>query len=255
MRVRLAELTRAEAAARAAGAVLVVPVGACEQHGPHLPLGTDLFVVEQLAVRAAEELAGEPDVLVAPAVPYGFSPYHLPLGPTVTLRVDTLRALLYDVCGSLVRSGFRRLFILNGHGGNAELVTVVAREVGVELGTLTGAGSYWTMAWDALVAAGAQDRGRLPGHAGAFETSLVAALRPELLADPPASTGRPFDRNPRGYARPYHVEDPAAWHGDGFSDDPSAADPADGARWLEVTVTEVAAALRAVAARPFAARP
>lgn len=248
MTVRLAELTRAAVAARAEHAVAVVPVGACEQHGPHLPLGTDLFVVEHVAVRAAERLAGSPDVLVAPPVPYGFSPYHLPLGPTVTLRTATLQAILRDVCESLIRSGFRRIFVLNGHGGNAELVTVVIREVGVESGVLTGAGSYWTMAWDALVAAGAQDRGRLPGHAGVFETSLIAALRPDLLGDPPSRPGV-FERNPRGYARPYHVEDPAAWSGEGFSDDPSQADPDAGARWLDAAVSEAANALRAFAAR------
>src|SRR5262247_700423 len=129
MQVRLAHLDREAAAERAPQAVAVVPVGACEQHGPHLPLGTDLLVVEHIALAAAGILAGDPDVLVAPAIPYGYSAYHLPLGPTVSLRMSTLQAVLTDVCESLVQSGFRRIFLLNGHGGNAELVTVIARDI------------------------------------------------------------------------------------------------------------------------------
>ncbi|GAA2584113.1 creatininase family protein [Dactylosporangium fulvum] len=250
MRTLLAELTRDEAARRAAEAVAVVPVGACEQHGPHLPVGTDLFAVAHIAQQAAVLAAGTADVIVTPPVPFGYSPYHLPHGPTVTLRTSTLHALLYDVCDSLVRSGFRRVFLLNGHGGNAELIAVVAREAGVDLGVLVGAGSYWTMAWDALEQAGAQERGRLPGHAGAFETSLVAALRPDLVVSPPRGPDT-FTRNPRGFARPYLVEDPLAWAGEGFSDNPSAASAADGARWLDLAAGAVAQALQEFAALPL----
>jgi len=248
MQVQLAHLNRQAAAERAPHAVAVVPVGACEQHGPHLPLGTDLLVVEHIALTAAGTLAGDPDVLVAPAVPYGYSAYHLPNGPTVSLRTSTLHTVLTDICDSLAQSGFQRIFLLNGHGGNAELVTVVARDIGVRLGILAGAGSYWTMAWDALIDAGAQEHGRLPGHAGAFETALMAALQPDLIGTPPVRP-QPFEPNPRGYFRPYHVEDPRAWQGAGFSDDPSAADPQAGARFLAVAAESVAAGLREFAAR------
>lgn len=238
----LAELTREQARDRAPLAVALIPIGACEQHGPHLPIGTDSMLVEHLAQRAAEHLDGNPDVLVAPLIPFGFSLYHLPIGPTVTLRVDTVMNVLRDVIRSLAGSGFRKVFVLNGHGGNAEIVTVAGREVAIELGILVGSGSYWTMAWDDLIAAGAQTRGRLPGHAGAFESSMVKAIRPELLDDLPAGSGR-FEPNP-GYARPYHTEDPTAWQGQGFSDDPSAADADLGRQWLEVAYRSVAEGLR-----------
>ncbi|PZF84228.1 creatininase family protein [Jiangella anatolica] len=245
MTALLAELTRAAVASRAPQAVAVVPVGACEQHGPHLPLGTDLMVAEHLALAAASRLAGSLDVIVAPGVAVGYSPHHVPIGATLTAGAATLLAQLRDVCAGLAAAGFGRVFLLNGHGGNAELVVVAAREAGQALRVTVGAGSYWVMAWDELVAAGAQDRGRLPGHAGAFETSLALALRPDLVDAPPHRPGSSFVRNPAGYWGRYHVERPDAMaQGDGFSDDPSAGSAADGRRYLEAATGAVAGALR-----------
>lgn len=247
--VLLAELTRAAVARRAAEAVAVVPVGACEQHGPHLPLGTDLMVAEHLARAAAARLAGDLDVVVAPGIAVGYSPHHVPIGATLTAGAGTLLAQLGDVCAGLAAAGFGRIFLLNGHGGNAELVVVAAREAGQALRVRAGAGSYWVLAWDELVAAGAQDRGRLPGHAGAFETSLVLALRPDLVDGPPRRPGTPYRRNPAGYWGRYHAERPGAMaEGDGFSDDPSAGSAEDGRRYLEAAAGAVAAALREFAA-------
>jgi creatinine amidohydrolase len=243
--VLLAELTRAAVAERAPDAVAVIPVGACEQHGPHLPLGTDLMVAEHVVVTAAARLAGDLDVIVAPGVAVGYSPHHVPIGATLTAGIGTLLAQLLDVCAGLAAAGFRQVFLLNGHGGNAELVAVAAREAGQTLRVRVGAGSYWVMAWDELVAAGAQDRGRLPGHAGAFETSLALALRPDLVANPPRRPGTPYKRNPAGYFGRYHVEQPDAMAGgDGFSDDPSAGTAEDGRRYLDAVVTAVAGCLR-----------
>ena len=223
-RVRLAELTRVEVQRRAPQAVAVVPVGACEQHGPHLPLGTDTFIVEHVALAAASRLNGDPDVVVAPAVSVGFSPHHVPIGATLTVEPQTLNDVVAQMCGGLVAAGFRRLFLLNGHGGNAELLVVTARTVGQEHRVLTAAGSYWVMAWDELVDADAQRDGRLPGHAGAFETSIMAALRPDLVAEPPEQSAG-FTANPRGYFGPYHVEDAETWlRGSGFSDNPAAVE-------------------------------
>lgn len=239
----LQELTRQDVARRAQDAVAVVPIAACEQHGPHLPLGTDLIVAEAVAAAAAESLAGTLDVVVAPSIAVGYSPYHVPLGATLTLDMDTLSAQVLAVCEGLVSSGFRRIFLLNGHGGNAELLMVLARRAAAQHQVLTGAGSYWVMAWNELVAAGAQDRGRLPGHAGAFETSLMLALRPDLVTDPPLRPAD-FTANPAGYFGPYFVADPQAWaETDGFSDCPAAASAADGRRYLEVVVTAVSSAL------------
>ena len=241
---RLTELTRDEVRRRAPEAIAVIPVGACEQHGPHLPLGTDLLVVDHIAGEVSVALCDELDVILAPSVAVGYSPHHVPIGPTLTAGEDTLLAQLREMCDGLVRSGFRRIFLLNGHGGNAELVVVVARSVGQKHRVRAGAGSYWVMAWDRLMESGAQERGRMPGHAGSFETSLMLALRPDLVVDPPRRSFE-YTPSPPGYFGHYHVEDVKIWErSDGFSDDPSGADAASGRRFLDCIVSGVTERLR-----------
>src|SRR3954466_12013167 len=116
----LQEMTRTEA--RASGESLVVwPVGALEQHGPHLPVGTDYLTVEVLARRAAAKAAERIPVLVAPTLPFGSSHHHLPFGGTMSLSTEGYYRVAYELVESLIVSGFRKVFIVNGHGGNSEL--------------------------------------------------------------------------------------------------------------------------------------
>src|SRR3954454_6039569 len=97
---RLAELNRAELAERAgAGAIGLVPVGSLEQHGDHLPVGTDTLLVEEVCHRAASRAAA--DVLVTPPLGTGLSPHHLRFGASVSLRAETLSRLLHDVVETL----------------------------------------------------------------------------------------------------------------------------------------------------------
>lgn len=249
---RLAYLTRTEVAERAEDALAVLPIGATEQHGPHLITGTDHLAVEQFALRAAARAEPRADVIVAPTIPFGFSGYHLQFGATVSISTRTLLAFLEEACRSLIASGFRRVFILNGHGGNDELVRVAARQVGTDTGALVAAGSYWVIAWDRLRAAAVHELGRLPGHAGAFESSLVAALFPD---SPRVLPHRPTPSTPRAHYQPdVHIENTADWTGiDGYSDDPSAADTETGRRAVDEIVAAVADAFSSVAARTAAA--
>lgn len=246
---RLAFLSRSEVAQRAAGAVAVLPLGATEQHGPHLAVGTDHLVVDRVACDAAAALAGRPDVIVAPTIPFGFSAHHKQFGATVSISTRTLMRFLEEACLSLLASGFRRVFILNGHGGNEELVRVVARQVATDADALVAAGSYWVIAWDRLVAAGVQEVGQLPGHAGAFETSLMRALFPAIAAV--HAPARPTEFLVRArYHSDFHIEDPRPWReNDGFSDDPSAASTELGVRALAEIVDGVAEAFRQFAER------
>jgi creatinine amidohydrolase len=226
--------------------LVVVPVGACEQHGPHLPTATDSMVVETVATRTAAALHDDFRVLVAPTLPVGYSRHHLPFGATISVSATTLQQFLIEMCDSLVSAGFKRIFLLNGHGGNADIVNVVAREVALQHGVTVGAGSYWVMAWDALVDAGAHEHARLPGHAGAFETSVMMALHPELVRydDVPRRDGE-FSSDPAGFHGAYLVEDQASWLAiDGYSDSPATANAEDGTRWLGAVVDGVGIALR-----------
>lgn len=228
------------------GDLVLLPVGACEQHGPHLPTGTDSLIVGEIAARVAVDLQDDIRTMVAPTLPVGYSRHHLPFGATISVSAATYQQLLVEICGSLVQSGFRKLFLLNGHGGNADIVNVVAREVALEHGIPVGAGSYWVMAWQQLVAEGAHERTRLPGHAGAFETSVVMALRPELVrTDALPSRAGEFGSDANGFYGPYLAEDQANWLAiDGYSDSPAAASAADGERWLAAAVAGVGTALR-----------
>ena len=248
---RLEELTREQARAFAPEGLVVLPVAAIEQHGPHLPLGTDLYETSHVAERAVAAAAASIPVVLAPALPYGSSHHHLPWSGTMSLRGEVLAAVLADLLASLATGGFRRVFLLNGHGGNHELVELAARDAALAHDLDVAAGSWWAMAREAMLASGAGALGRVPGHAGGFESSLVLALRPELVAaELPA---RPGAAAPP--AAGHRTERHGAWvASDGFSDDPSQASAAAGAALLEVAARVVADALVGFQREPRAGR-
>jgi creatinine amidohydrolase len=242
-KLRFDEIDRVEMAARAPEALLVIPIGATEQHGPHLPTGTDTLhaahIAESAALRAAEQI----DVIVAPTLPFGSSDHHLPFGATLSLGTDTLYRMLVELGRSAVASGFQSLFLLNGHGGNHETAQLAARDLALQLPCDVAAGSWWAMAYEELAAAGAADGGRLPGHAGRFETAVVASLKPELLAAAPAPHPSFVPSDPHSYSGPHRVELHGAWRLiDGYTDDPGAAEAEDGRRWLDIAIGVVAEA-------------
>jgi creatinine amidohydrolase len=251
----LSELTRAQARELAARALVVLPTGATEQHGPHLPVGTDSMAVEAVARGAAERARPGVPALVAPTLPFGSSPHHLPFGGTMSVSTETYYRLICDLLESLAEGGFRRIFIVNGHGGNSELVQLAARDVALRRDVAVGAGSYWTIAWAQLTAAGAGKVGHLPGHAGAFETSLVAALRPELVREPRPERELSPRASPPMPADPYRAEIHGFWQSiDGYSDSPARGSRDDGAGFLAAAVEGVAEALRSFYARAAAAQ-
>jgi creatinine amidohydrolase len=102
--------------------VILLPVGSIEQHGPHLPLATDSINVQHLAVKAAEAS----QVLVAPTIRPGVSFNHMKFPGTITLRPETLVELISDYVNCLVSHGFRKIILLNGHGGNNASIEIAA---------------------------------------------------------------------------------------------------------------------------------
>ena len=243
-RIVFAELTRVDSRLIASDGLLVLPVGATEQHGPHLPVGTDSMGVEHVARNAAAQLASSFPVAVAPTLWYGSSPHHIPFGGTMSLRSDTFLRVLMDLGGSLAAAGFRRLFIVNGHGGNHELIAVAARDLALELEIEVGACSWWSLAYDELVAEAAPDIQRLPGHAGAFESSLVLALDESLVREPrPHRDADPTDRAGTVDAR-VRVERPGSWQAiDGYTDSPAAGRADLGRRFFDVASEKLAATM------------
>ncbi|MBV9134998.1 MAG: creatininase family protein [Chloroflexi bacterium] len=237
------EMSREQLASIASDALVVVPIGATEQHGPHLPAGTDFLIVERIARRAADVAEAEMPVVVTPTLPFGSSHHHLPFGATMSLSTEVYYRVLMDLGASLVTDGFRRIFFLNGHGGNHELAQVVARDLALQQPVNAAATSYWVVAWQALAEAGAGELGRYPGHASAFETSLILASRPELV-----DTSRTPHRDEPGVAplaseAAYRAEYNGYWQSiDGFTGSPDLADPELGRRFFDVIVQATARA-------------
>jgi creatinine amidohydrolase len=164
-------------AAAEEGAVVVVPLGATEQHGPHLPVETDALIATRLAARAAE--LASVAVVVGPTVPFGYSHYHLHLAGTVSLRRETLARLLLDVCRSIHAHGFERLLLLNAHGGNSPGMESAVTELAEE-GVFVAAASWWSFAGDVLEGVLESDAGGA-NHACELETSVMLHLAPELV--------------------------------------------------------------------------
>lgn len=255
-RFLLHELTREESAARAGEVLVVVPVGATEQHGPHLPLGTDFLIVEHVARAAAQSArsGGRLDVVVAPTFPFGSSHHHLPFGGTVSLATERYYGALRDMAASLIRSGFRRIFIVNGHGGNQDLMELVARDLALEHPVNLAAASYWDLAREAVVGS-ALLNAMLPGHAGVFETALILALRPELVTQPlPHRDEAELARVAIPHT-PFRAERAGFWEDiDGFTDSPDGASAELGQRLLALIVPPVAEAFAVFARLPLVDR-
>jgi creatinine amidohydrolase len=238
------ELTRTEAKNLGPEAVLLFPVGATEQHGPHLPVGTDHFAVEKIARAAAQVAAAQVLVVVAPTLPFGSSQHHVPFGGTMSFSTETYYRVLLDLCEAMIHGAWRRIFILNGHGGNHEIVQLVARDLALKYPVQMAAASYWNIAWDKFVEAEAHIGARLPGHAGFFETSVVMALRPDLVREPRPQRDNIPDSDPRGFARPVRIETHGSWQQmDGYTDSPARATAERGRTFLDVAAQTVGEAL------------
>jgi creatinine amidohydrolase len=165
-------------AAAARDALVIVPVASLEQHGPHLCTGTDILLGGAVALDTARRLreAGQ-EAIVTPVVWTGLAEHHMAFGGTVTLESAAFLAVLRGVVRSAARHGFRRVMLLNGHGGNAEAIGMAATELAAELGIRVAGGTYWHMAPEVI--APLLERQPTLMHACEAETSMVWHLLPE----------------------------------------------------------------------------
>jgi creatinine amidohydrolase len=188
--------------------------------------------------------AEDAPVVVAPTLPFGSSHHHIPFGGTMSLSTETYYRTVLELCEALIQGAWQRIFILNGHGGNHEIVQLVARDLALRHPVQMAAASYWNIAWDKFVEAGAHINARLPGHAGFFETSVVMALRPELVREPRPQRDNVPNSDPRGFARPVRIETHGSWQSfDGYTDSPARATVEHGRTFLEAAAQSVGAAL------------
>lgn len=254
-----AHLTRREIARLAeAGAVVLVPTGAIEQHADHLSVDTDTRLAGTIARLAAARITSVP-VTVAPPVAFGFSPHHSAWPGTISLRLETYLALLRDIARSILDAGFPRMLFVNGHGGNdAPLRSLVADMV--TGGYAVGMVNYFSPSaadWVPML------KGKLPraGHACEQETALMLALPDTAAAERDrilSAAGGLAPRCVQPWMAPGASDDPvtaagASWppifqdDDCGYYGDPAAADLENGRRILDVTVARLAAFVEAFA--------
>ena len=235
--------------------VVVLPVAAIEQHGPHLPLATDAIVADALVRHAVATPRPVARVLALPPLVVGHSLEHAGFAGTLSTSAETLLALWGDVARGVARTGARKLVLLNAHGGQRSIVDLAAVRARAESGLLVVRANYFAFGvppglFDA-------DELELGLHGGEVETSLLLHLRPELvrrehLADfrprtPPALRGTLGPELPIGYG----------WlagdlHASGCAGDAAAADADRGARLYAHLCARLDALIDAVAATPLA---
>ncbi|MGW6403693.1 creatininase family protein [Streptomyces sp. NPDC055134] len=262
----LTEATWRETRAAAGDAIAVLPIGSQEQHAGHLPMGTDTMLADAVVSRALDLLAEEagpditvPDLVRLPTLPYGHSPHHL-FAAALTLSAPVLGTVLDELLDSLAECGYGRVLVVNGHGGNDEIVRLAVKRFALRAEVTAAACSYWTLldtveTEEVTVETDHATAGLVPGHAGWFETSLMLAAHPELVraerpAQPPVEPPPLFDKPPYpGLTVERHGE----WERvGGATDDAAGADARDGARLLDRCARGLA---RAVLAFDAATRP
>jgi creatinine amidohydrolase len=159
--------------------VVLAPIAACEQHSHHLATFTDTVLVTGVADGVEARLIGE--VLQLPTLWFGASHHHLRFGATLSAQVDTHVDLLCDLVTPLLDDGYQRVLLLNGHGGNIDTMQMALRRLQPRYRSqILAAASYWDLASRELAALAEGPR-KAMGHACEFETSMMLALRPDLV--------------------------------------------------------------------------
>jgi creatinine amidohydrolase len=162
-------------------AIIILPVAALEQHGPHLPVEVDSLLGEHVALRTARKaVANGTPTLVLPVLWTGISEHHMSFGGTVTLDFAAFNALVEGVVRSVLRHGFRRIVLLNAHGGNENALRTITDDLTPRLGVPIVQFTYWYAA--AVAIAKILDTQGGLQHACEAETSMMMAVRPELVA-------------------------------------------------------------------------
>jgi creatinine amidohydrolase/Fe(II)-dependent formamide hydrolase-like protein len=230
---RLEDLTWPEIKAALAGGMtsVVVPVGSTEQHGPHLPLATDSLHTVAVLETVAERLPA----FLAPLLPIGRADHHLAFPGTISLRQETFAALIEDCCRSLAGHGFRNILLYSGHGGNAQPLAAIIADVQKRLPDARIIGcTDWSVYEHTLFGCAASHgigRRVAGGHSGELETSMILALRPDLVLTDRSEPGCMDD--PEAVRAKIFADGVHAVTANGVLGDPRPADAARGKEYLD----------------------
>jgi len=225
--------------------IAVVPIAAVEQHGPHLPTGTDTILCTAIAEAVEQALPAQ--MVLTPTVWLGASAHHLRWGATLDSGLTNYVATLCDLARSLLDDGTQRLLLLNGHGGNIDPMRIALRQLQPRYPqAILAAGCYWSVA-DELRAATLEGEHSFVGHACEFETSLMLHLRPDLVDEPRRDAGPLIPDQIEGLfiARDMRQRTEA-----GYTGRPDLASPAKGERLFTGIVSRLTAAIQQLLAQP-----
>lgn len=156
--------------------VVLLPTGSTEQHGPHLPLDTDVFLAESVCLEVGHRLADR--VLVLPPISYGLNQHHIDFPGTIHIEPDTFIAFCLDIVKSVAYHGFTKIILVNGHGSNTPLIDLVARKAVLQTRSLCAAVNYLSLASAAFEAVRETE---VLAHADEMETSLYLHLAGERV--------------------------------------------------------------------------
>lgn len=159
--------------------VVILPIGAIEQHGPHLPVWVDSCINEMLLDRALAALPADAPVLALPLQAVGKSDEHSAFGGTLSLSAETLIAMLLELGESVHRAGVKRLILLNSHGGQPQILDLVARELRIRHAMLVVNAAWFGLGLPEGLFSAEECRHGI--HGGEIETSLMLHLRPDLV--------------------------------------------------------------------------
>jgi creatinine amidohydrolase len=236
--------------------VALLPVGAIEQHGPHLPLSTDAVINEGIIRGTLEHVPVGLVLLVLPAQTVGLSPEHTSFAGTLSVRDTTLLEAWTDIGRSVARTGIRKLIVFNTHGGQKTLVDLVAMRLRSELGMLVVRATYFAFGTPTGLFDAAESAHDI--HGGEVETSLLLHLRPELVRTAALAdfAGLPSELGARnellGAERPvgfgWRAED---LHSSGACGNAARADGRRGAQHLAYLAERLAVLVSEVAATPL----
>jgi creatinine amidohydrolase len=222
----------------------MLPAGSLEQHGPHLPVITDTASASAAAIAAARLVANDVPVAVLPGLWLGLSEHHLPFGGTISVDYAAYRAILESIVRSLRATGFARLLIVNGHGGNIDPLALASRELAVAYDFPIVATTPWFLARDRIAAIFESDTA--PKHACEGETSLMMAIAGDIVKkdklDEAMQQAPAPVHPPAGFSRFYSFSERAPVTG--TWGDPRSATAEKGARFLAVQAEALADAIR-----------
>ena len=226
--------------------IALLPVGATEQHGPHLPLATDTEINRGIVERALAQVPDDLTLLVLPTLPVGDSEEHGDFPGTLSLPAELLIGLWTEIGASVARAGLRKLVIFNSHGGQTQIVDIVAQRLRAELEMLVVRATYFHFGTpEGLFDLTELEHGL---HGGAAETSMMLHLHPELVRKDKLADFRPVSHD---MMRDYDLlrpEGPAGFgwsaqdlHPSGASGDATQADAEKGRLLLEHAAERLAA--------------